>query len=117
LKDFKVLPIDSDIPIYLLRQDQLYHVQLILDLANVVVSCDIPLSYKATINFKQLGGASCVVAEENCTIKLSDCVKLDIVCGSPPPGLYRPDAFVRIFSDETDLGLMASLKGDLIQVF
>jgi hypothetical protein len=117
LQDFKVLPIGSDAPVLSLRQSQPYHVWLTLDFTNVVVPNNIPLSYKATINFKQLGGASCLVAEEICTIQLSDCVTLDIICASPPPGTYRPDAFVRLFSDETDLGLMASLKGDLIQVF
>lgn len=116
LQDFKVLPIGSDAPVLSLRQNQPYHVWLTLDLNNVVLPNNIPLSYKATINFKQLGGANCLVAEESSTIQLSDCVTLDIICASPPPGTYRPETFVRLFSDETDLGLMASLKGDLIQV-
>ncbi len=117
LQDFIVLPIGSDTPIYSLHQNQSYLVRLTLDLANVVIPNDIQLRYKATINFKQLGGASCLVAEESCAIKLSDCVTLDIICTNAPPGLYRPNVIVRIFSDETDFGLMASLKGDLIQVF
>ena len=117
LQDFIVLPIGSDTPIYSLHQDQPYLVRLTLDLANVVIPNDIQLRYKATINFKQLGGASCLVAEESCAIKPSDCVTLDIICTNAPPGLYRPNVIVRIFSDETDFGLMASLKGDLIQVF
>jgi hypothetical protein len=117
LQGIKVLPTGSNVPVHSLRQDQPYHVRLTLDLTNVVVPSNIPLRYKATINFKQLGGASCLVAEESCTIQLSDCVTLDIICDGLPPGTYRPDAFVRLFSDETDLGLMASVKGDLIQVF
>jgi hypothetical protein len=117
LQDFKFLPTGSDTPVHSLRQNQSYHVRLTLDLTKVVAPSNIPLRYKATINFKQLGGASCLVAEESCGIQSSDCVTLDIICANPPLGTYRPDAFVRLFSDETDLVLMASLKGDLIQVF
>jgi hypothetical protein len=117
LQDFKVLPIGSDTPVHSLRQNQPYQVRLTLDLTKVVAPRNIQLRYKAKINFKQLGGASCLVAEESCGILPSECVTLDIICASPPPGTYRPDAFVRLFSDKTDLGLMASLRGDLIQVF
>lgn len=117
IQNFKILPIGSETPVCTLHQDQPCRVQLTLNLTNIVIPSDIPLRYKATINFKQLGGVNYLVAEESCTIQLSDCGTLDIICASPPPGTYRPDAFVKLFSDETDLGLMASLKGDLIQVF
>lgn len=117
LQDFSVLPTGSDIPTYSLRQDQPCRVRFTLDLANIVTPSGVPLRYKATINFKQMGGASYRVGEGTSTIGISDCVLVDTLCASPPPGLYRPDAFVRLFSNEKDLGLMASLKGDLIQVF
>lgn len=116
LKDFLVFPIGSNTPLHSLHQDQPYHVRLTLDLTNTFTPCDSHLRYKATINFKQLGGTSYSVAEESNTINLPDCMTLDIVCSSLPPGLYRPDAFVKLFSDQTPLGLMASLKGELIQV-
>jgi hypothetical protein len=117
LKDFKILPIDSDTPTHSLRQDQSYHVRLTLDLANVSAPSDAPLRCKTTIIFKQMGGASHLVAEETSIIELSECATLDIICANPQSGLYRPDAFVKLFSDETNLGLMASSKGDLIQIF
>jgi hypothetical protein len=117
LKDLKVFPIGSDTPIHSLHQDQPYRVRLTLDLTNVVIPSNSQLRYKATINFKQLGGTSYSVAEESNTITLPDCMTLDIVCSSRPPGLYRPDAFVKLFSDQTPLGLMASLKGESIQIF
>lgn len=117
LKDLKVFPIDSNTPTHSLHQDQLYRVRLTLDLTNVVIPSDSQLRYKVTINFKQLGGTSYSVAEESNTINLPDRTTLDIVCSSLPPGSYRPDAFVNLFSDQITLGLMASLKGELIQVF
>ena len=116
LRDFEILAVGSNTPVYTLHQGQPCHMRITLDLTNVVVLSDIPLAYKAMINLKQLGGASCLVAEESNTIKPSDCVTLDMICTSPPPGLYRPEAIVKLFSDRTTLGLMASLKGDLIQV-
>lgn len=117
LKDLNVLPVGSDSPICTLPQGQHYHVRLTLDFANVDVPIHIPLRYKVTINFKQLGGANRLVAEESSTIKLSDCKTLDIACTNPPPGLYRPDALIILFFDETSPGITASLKGNLIQVF
>lgn len=117
VQDINVLRVGSDTPIYSLRQDQPYHIRLTLNPANAVLPRDIPLRYKVTIDFKKLGGASCIVAEESSTIILSDCKTLDIACTNPPPGLYRPDVFVILISDETAPGIMASLKGGLIQVY
>lgn len=117
LKDLRVLLIGSTNPIYSLRQDQPFHVQLTLILTHAVVGEQIPIRYKATINFKKFGGASYPVAEETHIVKLTDCMKLDIPCTNPPPGLYRPEALINLFSTEMPWGLMASLKGDLIQFF
>jgi hypothetical protein len=52
----------------------------------------------------------------NNAFERSECVTLDLPCTAPSSGLYRPEAFVKLFSSETAIGLVASLKGDLIQV-
>ncbi len=117
LRDLSVLLVGSTNSVNSLRQDQRFHVQLTLDLTNVVARHHVPLRCKTKVNFKQLGGASFLAAEESHSIKLADCVTLDIPCTNPPPGLYRPEALVNLLSDETAHGLMASLKGELIQFF
>jgi len=117
LKDFQVFPIGFNTPLHSLHQDQPYRVRLTLDLTNIVIPSDSQLRYKATINFKQLGGTSYSVAEESNTINLPDCMTLDIVCSSLLPGAYRPDALVVLSSDRITVGLMASLRGEIIQVF
>ena len=116
LQDFCIMPIGTSTTAHSLRQDQPCQARITFDLTAVVIPSDLPLQYKATIIFKQLGGASYLVAEENNPIKRSECVTLSFACTTPPPGLYRPEAFVKLFSSETVPGLMASLKGELIQV-
>ncbi len=117
LKDFKVLPTGCDTQNGALRQSMPYHVRLTLDLTDASIPDNTLFKYKATITFKQLGGASYLVAEESKTIILSECATLDLPCTSLPPGLYRPEAFVRLSPNEGTRELMASLKGELIQFF
>lgn len=117
LQNIKVLPIDSETPLLSLQQNQAYRIQITLDLTGVSVCNNAPLQYQTTINFKQMGGAYFLVAEISNNIQLSDRVTLDIPCTNPPPGLYRPIAIVKFFSGKMAIELIASLKGDLIQVF
>ncbi len=116
IHDFKIFSIDSATPVYSIHHGQPYHVRMTLDLTNVVVPSNLPLAYKAIVTLKQLGGASYPMIEESNTIRFSACLTLDMVFTSPTPGLYRPEALVKLFSEKTILGLMAYLKGDLIQV-
>jgi hypothetical protein len=118
LRELKVVLIDSNIPISFLRQGQPYLVRLTLDLTEVVAPSDAALIFKATINFKQLGGSSQPVVEASSTLKFSDGATLEIVGNSLPPGIYRLDAFVRLTSsDKATPGLTAFLKGNLLQVY
>jgi hypothetical protein len=117
LQDFCILPFGSSSPARSIREDQSCQARITLDLNSVVAPSDAPLQYDVTITFKQLGGVSYLVGEENNPIERSGCVTLNFFFTSPPPGLYRPEIFAKLFSDETLPGLMASLKGELIQVF
>ena len=117
LHDFGIFPIGSDISARSLRPDQPCLARISLVLTAVAAPSDMSLHYKVTITFKQLGGASYIVSEEKKCVERSDCVVLTFACTTPPPGIYRPEAFVKLFSIETAPGLMASLKGELIQVF
>ena len=117
LQDFCIFPTGSNIPARSLRQGQPCQARFSLNLTTIAAPGGMPLQYKAAITFKQLGGASYLVSEESNCIERTDCVTLSFVCTTPPPGLYRPEAFVKLFSSETAPGLMASLKGELIQVF
>jgi len=117
LQDFMILTVGSDSPLHYFRQDQPCRVRFTLNFANVSAPGDIPLRCKTTIKFKQLGGASCVVVEKTNIIELSERVTLDILCSSSQPGLYRPDVYVSLFSEEKDIGLIASISGELIQIY
>jgi hypothetical protein len=116
LKDLKILTIDST-PIFSLHQGQPGHVQITLDLTGVFIPSDILLVCDIVIHFKQLGGAGYLVAEKNSIITTINCATMDMVFTCPPSGLYRPEAVVKLSYDKYTIGLMASLKGDLIQVF
>lgn len=117
LRDLKAIPNDSDIPVFCLRQGQLFNLRLTLDLTEVVAPSDIPLVYKATIIVKELGGPRQLFGEVNSTLKLSSSATLGIAGTSLLPGIYRLDAFVRLTSDEAVPGLIASLKGGILQVY
>ncbi len=117
LQDFGIFPIGANIPARSLRQHQPFQAQVTLDLTAVVARSNMLLQYKLTITFKQLGGTAYLVFEANNSIERSDCVTLSFICAAPPTGIYRPEVFVKLFSDETVPGLMASCKGELIQVF
>lgn len=116
LHDLKVTLPDSNVPVFFLRQEQPYRIQLTIDHSNVTAPGDIPWTYKATIILKQLGG-SCETAEEaSSTLSLADSTTLSIAGNNLPTGIYRLSAFVRLMSDKAVPGLTAFLKGELLEV-
>jgi hypothetical protein len=88
-----------------------------LDFVDVVSLTGAQLIYRATVNYKQVGGQHHPVCESTGTLILSDCVDVEISGISLQRGIYRLNAFVKVALDEISPGMMASLTGDLLNVY
>jgi hypothetical protein len=118
LKDLGFLPFGSDIPVFSLRQDRPFNARFNLDLTNVLAPSNAQIRYEAMIIFKKLGGVNYTVGQISKSVTHVECLTMvEIPCTCPYPGVYRPTILVQIFSKDVVLGLMASLKGDLLQVY
>lgn len=117
LYDLEVVTIDSDIPIFALRQGQPYLLRLTLDLRAVFAPRDAPLVYEALVIFKQFDGQDSLVSETGSIWPLSDNATVCLAGISLPQGMYRLHASVRLPSDNISPGITAFLKGDLLQVY
>lgn len=117
LCDLKVMPIDSDIPVFFIHEGEPYRLGLTLDLTDIVTVHDVPLQYKATIICKQVGRAIHLENQTSGTLRKADNAPLAFVGTSLPSGIYRLDAFASLSSNRLAPGPMAFLKGGLLQVY
>jgi hypothetical protein len=117
LCDLRVISVDSDNPISALRQNQPYRVQLSLELSKVIAPENIPLKYKTTINFKELGGSRYLIGEGNHTVTLDNREIVSIMGSHLPPGVYRVYAYVSLTTEDQASALTAFLKGQLVPVY
>ena len=117
LGNLRVMPIDSDVPIFFIHEQEPYRLGFTLDLTDVVAPNDIPVSYKATILCKQIGGSVHFENETSGTFSMSTNAALLLPGTSLLSGIYRLDAFVSLSSTKSGAGLKAFLKGGLLQVY
>ena len=117
LRDLRVLLLNSDSPIFFLRQGQLYLLELTLDFTQVALPSDAILLYKAVIIAKQLNGPHRPLVEASNTFKPSNNTIVQIVGSNLSPGVYCLEASARLTFDEAAPGLTAFLKGSLLQVY
>lgn len=121
LRDLKVVPVNTDTPVYVLHKGQPYHLRLTLDLTKVVVPNDVPLVCRATIFAKQPGGPRQLVGEERDTFEQSENITLSLSGINLPPGTYRLEALVTLAPTGMELGrqpgLLAFLESGLLQVY
>lgn len=122
LRKLEIVPPDAAVPCNTLRYGQPFDVSLTLDLTEVVAPGDVPLAYTATIYAKKLGGGSRqIVGEVLGFITLADKVTVNVEGMALPQGVYRLEAFVSLTSPGMESvprrGLLAMLKGNLLQVY
>jgi hypothetical protein len=106
----------------LIQSDQPFDVKLLLNLANVTISHDVPLNYAATIYAKRIGsGSNQVVGRAEGMFLPEDFISLAVEGIRLPHGTYRIEAFVKLTPTREmaapSSGLMAMAEGGLLQIY
>jgi len=121
LRSLEIVQSDTDRPDNVLRHNHPFTVRLTLDLTDVRVSPDIPLSYTVTIYAKRLGRPRQIIGETqgNATPANTSIINVKDVILSP--GRYRVQVVATLtpFSPEIPPrpGLVAWLEGGLLHVY
>jgi hypothetical protein len=118
LRTLAAAPIGVDGPHNFLDHAQPFDVYLALDLAEVDISREESLNYRATIYAKRLGGGSPqIIAEASGVIATTDTFNIKMRSTALPPGLYRLEAAVTLTLLPTKSDLSVFLEGSLLQIY
>lgn len=117
LCDLNFISMETGLPIFSLRHGEGYSLQLTLDLTDVLAPDATTIIAKTTIVFKQLEDSYQSIREISNTLTTLDRITIDMQGIDLPPGTYRIHAFVKLTLTGKAPGLIATLKGDLLEVY
>lgn len=109
LRELKIVPVDTELPTYLLPKHRPFSVRLALDLTDVVISKNTPLLYDATVLVKELGGAEHAGGKSHARVQASQNMIISVPCDGLPQGIYRFSALVKLRSAKTEHEHTASI--------
>lgn len=118
LREFLTIPQKSKIPCMILSKDELFSIQLTLDLGDLAIPAQTRLNYEATVRARNMDGGAKQVIGQVCGTGLSaDTITINVEGNPMPVGTYRLEAVVTLGPSIGQVPSPILLSGGVLQIY